>query len=181
MDLGKHSDCQRSPKARASLLPRSWVHLVLVDHYNIHSSSFDKQIHRPVLKPPLLLLPLAPPSDSQLPRQPQSKLVCQDVCKVLGPQCELVQPAEVGRVGHRTGATALHLGNGALVRAPLLRLADELSNRCLQVAHDRKEVPNASVAAVQVDPFRHRQGRDAVKAVRFDFAGQHVAVHEPRL
>ena len=25
MDLGKHSDCQRSPKARASLLARSWV------------------------------------------------------------------------------------------------------------------------------------------------------------
>jgi len=25
MDLGKHSDCQRSPKARTSLLARSWV------------------------------------------------------------------------------------------------------------------------------------------------------------
>ena len=27
MELGKHSDCQRSPKARASLLARSWVQL----------------------------------------------------------------------------------------------------------------------------------------------------------
>ena len=31
MELGKHSDCQRSTKARASLLARSWVQRIFWD------------------------------------------------------------------------------------------------------------------------------------------------------